>query len=162
MGCFQALPEINSRGRQIGLNAGPAALGQAQPVESDYDVQWTNPLGRGHYGKVYRGWHKKTRRPVAIKVGSTQQAVRRTARVVPTTQLIIIQVLDRQKSRRDRLRREVEIQRRIGRHPDVVELLGVYETPSSVVLVMELMAGELFERIVSVGPYQEHGGSRVA
>ncbi len=65
------------------------------------------------------------------------------------------QVLERTKSRRERLRQEVEIQRKIGKHPHVVELLDVYETSVSVVLVFELMAGELFERIVSLGPYQE-------
>jgi hypothetical protein len=69
MGCFQALPEIN-KGRQVGLNAGHAVLGHAQSLETDYEVQWTHLLGRGHYGKVYRGLHKKTRRAVAIKVRS--------------------------------------------------------------------------------------------
>jgi serine/threonine protein kinase len=70
-----------------------------------------------------------------------------------------LQVLDRSKSRRERLRLEVEIQRKIGRHPQIVELLDVYETPVHVVMVFELMAGELFDRIVSVGPYAEHGES---
>lgn len=48
--------------------------------------------------------------------------------------------------------------RRVGRHPNIVELLDVYETPQSVVLVVELMAGgELFDRLVSTGPYSESG-----
>lgn len=66
-------------------------------------------------------------------------------------------MLDRSKSRKERLRQEVEVQRRIGQHPHIVELLDVYETPQTVVLVFELMAGELFERLVAVGPYLEHG-----
>ena len=49
------------------------------------------------------------------------------------------------------------MQRRLGKHPYIVELLDVYETPQAVVLVFELMAGELFERLVAVGPYLEHG-----
>jgi serine/threonine protein kinase len=50
----------------------------------------------------------------------------------------------------------------VGKHPNVVELLGVFETPTSVQLVFELMAGELFERLVNQGPFTEEQASKTA
>lgn len=51
---------------------------------------------------------------------------------------------------------QVEILRRIGKHANIVELLDVFESEKAVTLVFELMAGgELFERLVSKGPFKE-------
>lgn len=68
MGCNTSMPEVKNPQRPVGLNAPHQALGHTQSLETDYEVYWANPLGKGHYGKVYRGRHKKTGRPVAIKV----------------------------------------------------------------------------------------------
>ncbi len=44
----------------------------------------------------------------------------------------------------------------MGKHPNIVELVDVFETPREVQLVMELCTGgELFERLASKGPYSE-------
>jgi len=43
----------------------------------------------------------------------------------------------------------------------VVELLDVYETPTAVQLVFELMACELFDRLVNDGPYAEPEASHI-
>ncbi|CAE7354395.1 fhkE [Symbiodinium sp. KB8] len=51
---------------------------------------------------------------------------------------------------------QVEILRLVGQHRNVVSLLDAFETEPAVELVFELMeGGELFERLVSKGPYKE-------
>lgn len=72
MGCISSMPEVkNHQQRQVGLNAPHQALGHTQSLETDYEVFWTSALGKGHYGKVYRGRHKKSGRMVAIKVSQS-------------------------------------------------------------------------------------------
>ena len=49
---------------------------------------------------------------------------------------------------------QVQIMRRAGKHPGIVQLLDVYETDTTVELVLEYMdKGELFDRIIKRGPY---------
>ena len=55
-----------------------------------------------------------------------------------------------------RIKEEIEILRRAGKHKFVVQLIDAYETETHVELVMELMqGGELYGRIANKGPYKE-------
>mgnify|MGYP002775866263 CR=1 FL=1 len=48
-------------------------------------------------------------------------------------------------------------------HPNIVSLKGVYEDDNAVQLIMELCeGGELFDRIVSRGHYNERAAAKVA
>lgn len=67
MGCFTSMP-VPEGPRQFGLNGPHQSLGYTHALETDYEVYWASALGKGHYGKVYRGRHKKSGRLVAIKV----------------------------------------------------------------------------------------------
>jgi serine/threonine protein kinase len=87
---------------------------------------------RGHYAVVLRGTCKRTGRAVAIK------KIRKF-------------LTDPQ-----RLQAEISVLRRVKRHPNIVELLDVYETAREVQLVLELCTGgELFERLADKGAYSE-------
>ncbi|XP_041997065.1 calcium-dependent protein kinase 20-like isoform X2 [Salvia splendens] len=62
----------------------------------------------------------------------------------------------------DDVRREVEIMRKLPKHPNIVSLKDAYEDDHAVHLVMELCeGGELFDRIVSRGHYTERAAAAV-
>lgn len=55
-----------------------------------------------------------------------------------------------------RLRSEIMALRRVKQHPNIVELIDVFETAREVHLVLELCTGgELFERLADKGAYSE-------
>ena len=57
--------------------------------------------------------------------------------------------LKRAKDKR-RLETEIEIMKKLPKHPNIVTLLDVYEEPSRHILVLEhIHGGDLFDRIVS-------------
>lgn len=63
------------------------------------------------------------------------------------------------KGKEDSLENEINVLRRL-KHPNIVELLDVFEDRSHVYLVMELVTGgELFDRIVEKGSYTEMDAS---
>ena len=64
-------------------------------------------LGRGHFAVVHRGVHRATGAAVAIKV------------------------IEKTRSDSDAIRREIEIQRRVGSHRNIVELKDVFETDTN-------------------------------
>ncbi|KAG3152544.1 hypothetical protein PI126_g10459 [Phytophthora idaei] len=100
-------------------------------VEEFYDVQ-TELLGRGHYATVCRGRCRRTGRAVAIKK------------------------IKRFMTDPKRLRAEITALRRVKQHPNIVELIDVFETTREVHLVLELCTGgELFERLAEKGAYSE-------
>ncbi|ETV92901.1 CAMK/CAMK1 protein kinase, variant 2 [Aphanomyces invadans] len=100
-------------------------------VDDEYELERT-PLGRGHYATVWRGRCRKTNQDVAVK---------KIKRVLTDDA---------------RLKSEVAALQRIRTHPNIVTLLDVFESPSEVLLVMELCTGgELFERLAAKGPYSE-------
>ncbi|GLE03416.1 hypothetical protein PINS_up012318 [Pythium insidiosum] len=100
-------------------------------LEQLYDVS-TQTLGRGHYAVVCRGRCRRTGRAVAVKK--------------------IKRFLTDEK----RLRAEIAVLQRVQRHPNIVELVDVFETAREVQLVLELCTGgELFERLADKGPYSE-------
>jgi hypothetical protein len=87
---------------------------------------------RGHYAVVCRGRCRRTGRVVAIKK--------------------IKRFLTDEK----RLRAEIAVLQRVKKHPNIVELIDVFETAREVHLVLELCTGgELFERLADKGPYSE-------
>ena len=106
-------------------------------------VYTTNPrtpslVYRGHYGKVFKGVSRNTGGPVAVKV------------------------LDRSKSRLERLETERDILAHVS-HKNIVKLLDVFETPAAFIFVLEFMGGgEIFEYLVNVGPLTEHGEFAIA
>ncbi|KAI5658094.1 hypothetical protein M9H77_26887 [Catharanthus roseus] len=93
-------------------------------------------LGRGEFGITYQCTDKGTGENVACKKISKSKL--RTE----------IDVED--------VRREVEIMRRLPRHPNIVSYKAVYEDKDAIYLVMELCeGGELFDRIVARGHFTE-------
>ena len=71
-------------------------------------------LGSGHYGKVYRATRKRDGVRVAVKM------------------------INKSKTKPEALRAEVDLLRRVGGHPAIVELLDVFDTPEHLQLVMEM------------------------
>ena len=106
-------------------------------LEDLYEVNYDRRIGTGHYGTVYYGRARDTGCGVAVKV------------------------LQRARSRPERLENEVDILRRVS-HPAVVALRDVFETPDTVVIVTELVeGGELFDRLVKRGPFSERAAAAV-
>ncbi|KAH3766107.1 myosin light chain kinase [Pelomyxa schiedti] len=60
------------------------------------------------------------------------------------------------------LEREIDIMKKIGRHPNILELFAVFTTKKNVYIVMELATGgEVFDHIVNHGEYSERDASIV-
>ncbi|KAL5537462.1 hypothetical protein UlMin_044695 [Ulmus minor] len=60
----------------------------------------------------------------------------------------------------DYVRREVEIMKRMPKHPNIVALKDTFEDDSAVYLIMDLCeGGELYDRIVARGHYTEHAAA---
>jgi len=92
-------------------------------------------LGSGAQATVYKGLHKKTSAKVAIKVIE--------ARELEDDELY------------DALRMEVNLMRQL-KHPNVVSLQEVVRDKVSIFLVQECLAGgELFDKLLAKGPFNE-------
>ncbi|KAH6818779.1 calcium-dependent protein kinase 32 [Perilla frutescens var. frutescens] len=99
-------------------------------------------LGRGEFGVTYMCIDKTTGDKFACKSISKKKL---------RTRVDI-----------DDVRREVEIMRKLPKHPNIVSLKDAYEDEHAVHLVMELCeGGELFDRIVSRGHYTERAAAAV-
>ncbi|GAM25721.1 hypothetical protein SAMD00019534_088960 [Acytostelium subglobosum LB1] len=60
------------------------------------------------------------------------------------------------------LRREIEIMKKVGDHPNILKLYEVYETKKQLHLILELVTGgELFEKIVQRGEYSEQDAAKI-
>lgn len=98
-----------------------------------YQIFPDEVLGSGQFGIVYGGVHKKTHRPVAIKVIDKLR--------FPTKQ-------------EAQLKNEVAILQNL-QNPGVVNLERMFETPERIFVVMEKLKGDMLEMILSVGRLNE-------
>ncbi|XP_057667388.1 serine/threonine-protein kinase D3 [Diorhabda carinulata] len=92
-----------------------------------YQIYPDEVLGSGQFGIVYGGAHRKTTRPVAIKVIDKLR--------FPTKQ-------------EAQLKNEVAILQNLS-HPGVVNLERMFETPERIFVVMEKLKGDMLEMILS-------------
>jgi serine/threonine-protein kinase len=93
------------------------------------------PLGMGGMGEVYRGFHLKLERRVAVKT------IRRERRLSPAAKA--------------RLLREARLLSRLG-HPGICQVYDLVETPAADFLVLELIDGKtLGELTFAPLPYEE-------
>jgi len=102
-------------------------------TRSKFYEQYTQKhlLGKGHFAQVFLGINQRTKENVAIK---------RINLARTKSKHIIV---------------EVQALAKVGKHRNVIELFGVFDLESSLVLVLELCTGgELFDRLVE-GPYTE-------
>lgn len=116
------------------------------PIQVGQDIRGTyalgKELGRGEFGITYLCTCKASKEVFACKSISKRKL--RTA----------VDIED--------VRREVVIMHQLPPHPHVVTLKDVYEDENAVNLVMELCeGGELFDRIVARGHYNERAASSV-
>ncbi|XP_045068626.1 serine/threonine-protein kinase D3-like isoform X1 [Coregonus clupeaformis] len=124
----QALMPVQSSGQagKQGQDHGPQS-GEKPDVSSVYQIFTDEVLGSGQFGVVYRGTHRQSGRPVAIKVIDKTR--------FPTKQ-------ERQ------LRNEHAILQNLS-HLGVVLLEGMFETLEHVFVVMEKLHGDMLEMILS-------------
>ena len=104
-------------------------------MHQKYDV---NPkeLGHGHYGIV---------RKAVNRLDQTECAVKSTRKAIPGV---------KGGQRLETLMREIHIMQSLDDHPNIIKLLDVFETDSTVHIVTELCeGGELFDRILERGHY---------
>jgi calcium/calmodulin-dependent protein kinase I len=109
----------------------------ARQIEKFFTLGET--LGSGTFSVVRVGINKKTSEKVAIKVIDKKTL----------------------NDKADMIQSEVEILKKIT-HPNIVLLKDLFETPTHIYLVMELVTGgELFDRIVDRGSYSEKDASKI-
>uniref|UniRef100_A0A5B7AWW0 non-specific serine/threonine protein kinase n=1 Tax=Davidia involucrata TaxID=16924 RepID=A0A5B7AWW0_DAVIN len=109
-------------------------------IEETYELG--RELGRGEFGVTYLCTEKSSGDLYACKSISKKKLRTR------------VDIED--------VRREVEIMKRLPKHPNIVSLKDTYEDDNAVHLVMELCeGGELFDRIVARGHYTERAAAAV-
>lgn len=93
-------------------------------------------VGRGAYGRVVKAVETATGMKVAMKI-------------VPQTAMSAVELLN-----------EVEVLRRVRGHDNIIHLFQVLNCESETYLVTEICeGGELLDRLISRGPYDEEGAS---
>ncbi|XP_044302433.1 calcium/calmodulin-dependent protein kinase type IV isoform X2 [Varanus komodoensis] len=140
-------PSTSSTGTGTGAGAAGAASAAAGRVAAaaavpDYWIDGSNrdtladyyelesELGRGATSVVYRCRQKGTQKPFAVK--------------------ILKKTVDKKI-----VRTEIGVLLRLS-HPNIIKLKEIFETPTEINLVLELVTGgELFDRIVEKGYYSE-------
>ncbi|KAF7272052.1 hypothetical protein GWI33_015138 [Rhynchophorus ferrugineus] len=100
---------------------------QITDMSQIYQIYPDEVLGSGQFGIVYGGVHRRTTRPVAIKVIDKLR--------FPTKQ-------------EAQLKNEVAILQNLS-HPGVVNLERMFETPERIFVVMEKLKGDMLEMILS-------------
>ncbi|XP_030745104.1 serine/threonine-protein kinase D3 isoform X2 [Sitophilus oryzae] len=119
------LPVTANSGKQ---EEGPAqSEEQITDMSQIYQIYPDEVLGSGQFGIVYGGVHRRTSRPVAIKVIDKLR--------FPTKQ-------------EAQLKNEVAILQNLS-NPGVVNLERMFETPERIFVVMEKLKGDMLEMILS-------------
>ncbi|XP_039221257.1 calcium/calmodulin-dependent protein kinase type IV isoform X5 [Crotalus tigris] len=103
---------------------------------------------RGATSIVYRCRQKGTQKPFAVKI------LKKTE--LPAEELCAtLKKLFEEKVDKKIVRTEIGVLLRLS-HPNIIKLKEIYETPTEISLVLELVTGgELFDRIVEKGYYSE-------
>lgn len=105
-------------------------------LEDFYDVG--KEIGSGAFSIVREGVHKETGKKVAIKSIKSRYIKNKL------------------------LKREIDIMKKVGNHPNILKLFEVYETKNCLYLILELVTGgELFDQIVARGEYSERDASNI-
>eukprot|EP01112_Ceratiomyxa_fruticulosa_P023524 TRINITY_DN901_c0_g1_i1.p1 TRINITY_DN901_c0_g1~~TRINITY_DN901_c0_g1_i1.p1 ORF type:complete len:344 (+),score=61.09 TRINITY_DN901_c0_g1_i1:152-1183(+) len=101
-------------------------------IEDFYEIG--EELGKGAFSVVYEATQKQTGIRVAIKMITKEHINERDMK---------------------RLTTEIEIMKKL-KHKNIIQLIEVFDSPSHLYLVMELVrGGELFDKIVQRGQYSE-------
>lgn len=118
--------------------AAPAAKSSPKTVEEAYEVG--KVLGRGAFSVVKLGTSKTTGEKVAIKCISKAE--------IDAKELALLE-------------REIDIMRKL-KHPHIISLLDVIDTPQTLYLVLQMAeGGELFDAIVDRGNYTESDAAKI-
>ncbi|CAI9787546.1 unnamed protein product [Fraxinus pennsylvanica] len=132
-GVNQAIPNGGLKSYVLGNPTG-------HNIEQFYELG--RELGRGEFGVTYLCTDKTSREVFACKSISKKKLRTR------------VDIED--------VRREVEIMKKLPKHPNIVTLKDTYEDNNAVHIVMELCeGGELFDRIVARGHYTERAAAAV-
>ena len=130
----------------LGVHQGERSrMGHEVEVEGEVETRYTvgDKIGEGQFG-VTRYVYPKVggQDPLACKSISKLQANRAADM--------------------EAIRREIDILKEVGEHPNVPALVHVFEDADSIHLVQELCTGgELFDRIIERGSYSEQDAARI-
>lgn len=115
------------RQASLSISVSNSQIQENVDIATVYQIFPDEVLGSGQFGVVYGGKHRKTGRDVAVKVIDKLR--------FPTKQ-------------ESQLRNEVAILQSL-RHPGIVNLECMFETPEKVFVVMEKLHGDMLEMILS-------------
>ncbi|KAJ9524482.1 hypothetical protein QJQ45_019557, partial [Haematococcus lacustris] len=115
-------------------------IGETRDIGLDYELG--EELGQGQFGTVR----------VAVSLTSGDKVA---CKSIPKRKLLLAADLED-------VRREVQIMRHLAGHPNIIQLIAVYEDSLMVHLVMELASGgQLFDSILRQGCYREQDAAKV-
>ncbi|XP_054842071.1 calcium/calmodulin-dependent protein kinase type IV [Eublepharis macularius] len=134
--------------------AGPATAvpdywidGSNRDILADY-YELESELGRGATSVVYRCRQKGTQKPYAVKILKKTELP--AEKLCVTLKKLFLEQVDKKI-----VRTEIGVLLRLS-HPNIIKLKEIFETPTEISLVLELVTGgELFDRIVEKGYYSE-------